>query len=79
MANAARYLIAASLIRGTTLVIDELDAKIHSVLLRHIVMLYNDMSIGVLMNIPKQEQFNERLSGFPLFMRKDFARALGTR
>lgn len=38
--------IAASLIKGTTLVIDELDAKIHPVLLRHIVMLYNDMSIN---------------------------------
>ena len=38
--------IAASLIRGTTLVIDELDAKIHPVLLCHIVMLYNDMSIN---------------------------------
>lgn len=38
--------IAASLLTGTTLVIDELDAKIHPVLLRHIIMLFNDMSIN---------------------------------
>lgn len=38
--------IAASLLDGTTLVIDELDAKIHPVLLRHIIMLFNDMSIN---------------------------------
>ena len=35
--------IAESLIDGTTLVIDELDAKIHPVLLRYIIMLYNNM------------------------------------
>lgn len=35
--------IAESLIDGTTLVIDELDAKIHPALLRYIIMLYNDM------------------------------------
>lgn len=35
--------IAESLIGGTTLVVDELDAKIHPALLRHIIMLYNDM------------------------------------
>lgn len=38
--------IAKSLIYGTTLVIDELDAKIHPVLLRHVIMMFNDMSIN---------------------------------
>lgn len=38
--------IADSLLRGTVLVIDELDAKIHPVLLRHIVMMFNDMNIN---------------------------------
>lgn len=38
--------IAASLLDGTTLVIDELDAKIHPVLLRYIIMMFNDMSIN---------------------------------
>ena len=38
--------IAESLISGTVLVIDELDAKIHPVLLRHIIMMFNDMSIN---------------------------------
>ena len=38
--------IAESLLTGTVLVIDELDAKIHPVLLRHIIMLFNDMSIN---------------------------------
>lgn len=38
--------IAESLLSGTTLVIDELDAKIHPVLLRHIIMLFHDMSIN---------------------------------
>lgn len=38
--------IAASLLDGTTLVIDELDAKLHPVLLRHIIMLFNDMTIN---------------------------------
>ncbi len=38
--------IAESLLVGTTLVIDELDAKIHPVLLRHIIMMFNDMSIN---------------------------------
>jgi AAA15 family ATPase/GTPase len=38
--------IAGSLLTGTTLVIDELDAKIHPVLLRHIIMLFNDMEIN---------------------------------
>ncbi|MBQ3515420.1 MAG: AAA family ATPase [Lachnospiraceae bacterium] len=39
--------IAASLITGTTLVIDELDAKIHPVLLRHIIMMFNNMEINI--------------------------------
>lgn len=38
--------IARSLVVGTTLVIDELDAKIHPVLLRYVVMLYNNMGIN---------------------------------
>ena len=38
--------IAASLLAGTSLVIDELDAKIHPVLLRHIIMMFNNMSIN---------------------------------
>ena len=38
--------IAESLIDGTTLVIDELDAKIHPALLRHIIMLYNDIEVN---------------------------------
>ena len=38
--------IAASLLDGTVLVIDELDAKIHPVLLCHIIMMFNDMNIN---------------------------------
>jgi len=38
--------IAASLLDGMVLVIDELDAKIHPVLLRHIIMMFNDMEIN---------------------------------
>ena len=38
--------IADSLVSGTTLVIDELDAKIHPVLLRHMIMLFNNMKIN---------------------------------
>lgn len=38
--------IAESLLTGTVLVIDELDAKIHPVLLRHIIMLFNNMEIN---------------------------------
>ncbi len=38
--------IADSLLSGTTLVIDELDAKIHPVLLRHLIMMFNDMNIN---------------------------------
>ena len=38
--------IADSLLSGTTLVIDELDAKIHPVLLRHLIMMFSDMNIN---------------------------------
>lgn len=38
--------IAGCILTGTVLVIDELDAKIHPVLLRHIIMMFNDMSIN---------------------------------
>ena len=38
--------IAKSLSVGTALVIDELDAKIHPVLLRYIIMMFNDMKIN---------------------------------
>ena len=38
--------IAASLLYGTVLVIDELDAKIHPLLLRHIIMTFNDMKMN---------------------------------
>ena len=38
--------IAESLLTGTALVIDELDAKIHPVLLRHIIMMFNNMEIN---------------------------------
>ena len=38
--------IADSLLSGTTLVIDELDAKIHPVLLRHIIMMFSNMNIN---------------------------------
>ena len=38
--------IADSLLSGTTLVIDELDAKIHPVLLRYIIMMFSNMSIN---------------------------------
>ena len=37
--------IADSLLHGITLIIDELDAKIHPVLLRYIIMMFNDMKI----------------------------------
>jgi AAA15 family ATPase/GTPase len=39
-------LVAKSLLDGTTLVIDELDAKIHPVLLRYIIMLFNNMEVN---------------------------------
>ena len=35
--------IVVSLLNGSTLVIDELDAKIHPVLLKYVIMLFNDM------------------------------------
>lgn len=38
--------IASSLLEGTVLIIDELDAKIHPVLLRYIIMMFNDMNIN---------------------------------
>ncbi len=38
--------IAKSLVCGTTLVIDELDAKIHPLLLQHIIEMYTDMTIN---------------------------------
>ncbi len=38
--------IADSLLTGTSLIIDELDAKIHPILLRHIIMMFNNMSIN---------------------------------
>lgn len=38
--------IAKSLICGTTLIIDELDAKIHPVLLQYVIKLFTDMSIN---------------------------------
>ncbi len=38
--------IARSLVVGTTLVIDELDAKVHPVLLRYVIMLFNNMEIN---------------------------------
>lgn len=38
--------IANSLVTGTTLVIEELDAKIHPMLLKYIIMLFNDRTIN---------------------------------
>lgn len=38
--------IAGSLVCGTTLVIDELDAKIHPLLLQHIIEMFTDMTIN---------------------------------
>ncbi len=38
--------IARSLVRGTTLIIGELDAKIHPLLLQHIIEMYTDKSIN---------------------------------
>ena len=38
--------IARSLLSGTTLVIDELDAKLHPVLLKHIIMMFNDPEVN---------------------------------
>lgn len=38
--------IAWSLVDGKTLVIDELDAKIHPVLLKHVITMFSDMTIN---------------------------------
>ena len=38
--------IALSLKRGTTLVIDELDAKLHPLLLKYIITLYTTSHLG---------------------------------
>jgi AAA15 family ATPase/GTPase len=38
--------IANSLVYGTTLIVDELDAKIHPVLLRYVIMLFNNMDVN---------------------------------
>lgn len=38
--------IAGSLVYGTTLVIDELDAKIHPILLQYVIEMFTDMSIN---------------------------------
>ncbi len=38
--------IAGCLLKGTVLVIDELDAKIHPILLRHIIKMFNDLRIN---------------------------------
>ncbi len=38
--------IANSIVHGTTLVIDELDAKIHPILLKYIISLFNDLSVN---------------------------------
>lgn len=39
--------IASSLVNGTTLVVDELDAKIHPALLRHIINMYTNREINL--------------------------------
>ena len=39
-------LIVESLIMGTVLIVDELDAKLHPVLLRYIIMMFNNMDIN---------------------------------
>lgn len=39
--------IASSLINGTTLVVDELDAKIHPALLRHIIEMYTNPEVNL--------------------------------
>jgi len=38
--------IAKSLVEGNTLVVDELDAKLHPLLLKHIISLFNDITIN---------------------------------
>lgn len=39
-------IVAISLLEGTVLVIDELDANIHPILLKHIIMMFCDMNIN---------------------------------
>ncbi len=39
-------LLVIGLLRGNTFVIDELDAKLHPLLLKHIIMMFNDLSIN---------------------------------
>lgn len=39
--------IASSLVNGTTLVVDELDAKIHPALLRHIIEMYTNTEVNL--------------------------------
>lgn len=39
--------IASSLVNGTTLVVDELDAKIHPALLRHIIEMYTNPEVNL--------------------------------
>ncbi len=38
--------IARSLVHGTTLIIDEFDAKIHPLLLQHIIEMFTDMTVN---------------------------------
>lgn len=38
--------IAKSLVVGSTLIIDELDAKIHPLLLKHVILLFNNQNIN---------------------------------
>ena len=38
--------IAKSILKGTTLIIDELDAKIHPVLLKYIITIFSNMEIN---------------------------------
>ena len=38
--------VASSILRGNTLVVDELDAKIHPVLLKYIIQLYTDSEVN---------------------------------
>lgn len=38
--------IARSLLEGTILVIDELDAKLHPILLQYVIMMFSDMNIN---------------------------------
>ena len=49
--------IAKSLLKGTTLVIDELDAKIHPVLLKYLIMTFSNFFFFLLKNIFKNWKF----------------------